>query len=151
MTVEAGVVVAKDGSPIHWHLPADRSIAYLPDSHDLWTILWDNRENVAGFAHSHPGHGIPSPSWEDITTFAAIEAALGRRLSWWITSADHVISLVWSGPDKHAYSALPIADPSWVWALRVVSGFERARTLPQMVELETMLGPSVLYGQAQGG
>ena len=42
--------------------------------------------DLAGVAHSHPGGGIPTPSWEDLTTFAAVEDGLGQRLVWWIVS-----------------------------------------------------------------
>lgn len=116
---EAGVVVGLYGNALHWHLPMDRTIAALPDSRTLWDIFWENRNNIAGFAHSHPGRGMPGPSWTDITTFAAIEAGLGRRLTWWITSEDACISLVWSGPDKHAYVATPVFDSfSWLAELR---------------------------------
>jgi len=105
--MEAGVVIDEMGLPIYWHIPDDRSIAYLPDSRRLWDVIWGNREIVAGFAHSHPGSGEPGPSYEDLTTFAAIEAALGKRLTWWITSSDTLVTVTWIGPEKLDYYTLP--------------------------------------------
>jgi hypothetical protein len=125
MSIEAGVVIDLNGEPIHWHLPPGRSGGSLPDSRNLWDVLWDNREHIAGFAHSHPGSGVPGPSHTDVTTFAAIEAALGRRLKWWITSSEHVIVLHWEGPSKHTYKQTQLnKDPSWVVELRRLSETE---------------------------
>jgi hypothetical protein len=123
--MEVGVVVSLDGEPLHWHLPPGRSGASLPDARDLWDVLWEHREHLAGVAHSHPGSGRPGPSREDVTTFAAIEAALGRRLSWWITSQDRVIELRWVGPEKHKYGWREVqADQEpcrWINELRRLS------------------------------
>lgn len=116
--IEAGVVVVA-GDPVHWHLPVGRSGGSLPDSRQLWDVLWDlRREEFLGFAHSHPGSGVPGPSWTDITTFAAVELGLGRRLDWWITSSDHVILLGWHGPDKHEYKGHLVGEPPWAPLLR---------------------------------
>ncbi len=90
---EAGVVIDIHGEPLFWHCPNDRSAGALPDSRTLWDVLWDAEMvgTLAGFAHSHPGDGIPQPSHEDMTTFLAIENGLGRKLKWWITSASAII------------------------------------------------------------
>lgn len=102
--IEVGVVIAKDGiTPLHWHLPPGRSTAAIPDTRDLWDVLVANKGNLMGFAHSHPGSGVPRPSHEDITSFAAIEAGIGMRLTWWITSRDRLIALRWIGPEKWRY------------------------------------------------
>lgn len=121
--IETGVVVDREGNAIHWHLPAGRSGGALPDSRTLWDVLWENRANIEGFAHSHPGSGVPGPSYTDVTTFAAVEAGLGRRLVWWITSSDQVIALRWVGPHRLDYSASLILtiEPSWVPELRRLS------------------------------
>jgi hypothetical protein len=90
----------------------------------LWQVLWDafQEDTLLGFAHSHPGSGVPGPSYSDVTTFAAIEAALGKRLDWWITSSDHVVVIRWSGPDKISYRATIVTEaPSWVAELRRLS------------------------------
>jgi hypothetical protein len=121
---EAGVLISKEGKPLYWHVPEDRSTAYLPDSRDLWEVIWDFRDNILGFAHSHPP-GCDGPSQEDVTTFAAVEAALGRRLAWWIVT-DRDLSLVeWCGPDKLDYmvSFLGRSQLPWVPMLRRHSNF----------------------------
>ena len=125
MTLEAGALIAKDGSVIHWHLPAERSVGYLPDSHDLWEVIMANRDNVLGFAHSHPGSGKPGPSMEDLTTFSALEKALGRKLVWWITSADQLVEVELVGPGKYDYETmLEETPPEWLEQLRKHSYYE---------------------------
>lgn len=122
--IEAGVVLDKSGNPLFWHLPEGRTSGSLPDSQTLWQVLWEafKADTLLGFAHSHPGFGVPGPSYSDVTTFAAIEAALGKRLDWWITSADHVILLRWSGLDKLSYRATIVTEePSWLIELRRLS------------------------------
>ncbi len=119
--MEAGVVLDLDIKPLYWHLPADRTVVALPDSRTLWDIVWENREKIAGIAHSHPGGGVPGPSYEDVTTFSAIECALGRRLKWWITSADAAIVAVWVGPGPVTYSSTPCDELEWMTTLRQVS------------------------------
>lgn len=124
MTIEAGCVITKFGCL--WHLPPGRSAGYLPDSPDLWQVMWDNREFVDGFAHSHPGSGRAAcdPSNEDVTTFSAVERALGKRLRWWICSRDCLVEYLWGGGAYEAVkpSCDPRAIPSWVHTLREVSG-----------------------------
>lgn len=125
MSIETGVLVDLDGEPIFWHQPQGRNVGYLPDSRELWDVIWENREAISGFAHSHPGSGVPGPSEEDVTTFAAVEAALGRRLTWWITSADHVIALAWQGPDRLGYQQVTIGERLiWLEELRECSDYE---------------------------
>ncbi len=89
--MEVGVIVDRGGQALYWHLPPGRSQAGLPDSRALWDVLWERRAELGGFAHSHPGRGEPFPSALDRSTFSAIEAALGRRLDWWITSEDTLV------------------------------------------------------------
>jgi hypothetical protein len=117
--MEAGVVIGANGEPLFWHVPEDRTSGSLPDSRQLWDVLWDNRTTIQGFAHSHPGSGIPGPSYTDVTTFAAIESALGHRLAWWIASDTHVVIAGWHGPDKLTYGIVRLDhEPSWVAELR---------------------------------
>lgn len=109
--MEVAVVIDIEGRPIHWHLPPNRSAVSIPDTRDLWEILWENRETLAGVAHSHPGSGVPGPSGIDITTFAACEAGLGKRLRWWITSSDNLIELAWKGPERLNYTGWRVQHP----------------------------------------
>lgn len=117
--IETGVVVTGSGA-VHWHLPEGRTGGSLPDSRKLWDVLWELRkEEFLGFAHSHPGSGVPGPSMTDITTFSGVEIGLGRRLDWWITSSDRVIVLNWQGPEKYAYNSLLTEhEPDWAPQLR---------------------------------
>mgnify|MGYP000857370493 CR=1 FL=1 len=117
MSIETGALVGLDGLPIYWHLPPGRNAGYLPDSQDLWSHIWKDRDVLQGFAHSHPGFGTPSPSWEDLTTFSAIEKALGKRLTWWIITANQVAEYTWSGPGTYDYigCVLPYDTSQLVW------------------------------------
>jgi hypothetical protein len=120
--MEAGVVIDNNGEPIHWHTPNDRSSGHIPDSRPLWIIFKENRDRMVGFAHSHPGGGVPGPSWTDITTFEANESGLKKRLKWWIVSSEATVVAEWVGPDKFDYEVTPVEDePSWVPGLRAAS------------------------------
>jgi len=121
--LESGVVIGLDGNPIFWHSPISRSLSYLPDSPQLWTVLFEHRNNLLGFAHSHPGSGWPSPSHTDITTFQAIETGLGISLNWWITSADRLMlvrmtSLVPINYHVTAYEEASFLVTPWLDELR---------------------------------
>ena len=113
--MEAACLVSNAGDALLWHSPPGRSSVALPDSVDLWTSIWEHRAVLAGVAHSHPGAGIPGPSRTDVTTFAAVESGLGRRLRWWIISRDHVIELRWVGPDPLQYGAVQVAPVACRW------------------------------------
>lgn len=117
---EAAVVINTAGEAIHWHLPVDRTAVAIPDQRSLWEVLWDHREEVLGVAHTHPGAGVPGPSYEDVTTFAPIEAALGRRLNWWIATSDKLVLIRWSGPDRLSYQDRQLihVEPPWLERLR---------------------------------
>lgn len=124
MSIEAGVLVNLDCEPIYWHLPEGRHGGALPDSRPLWDVIWEKREEILGFAHSHPGSGEPGPSHEDLTTFAAIEVALGKRLVWWITSEDAFVELGWVGPNQLDYGRGPaMYQPEWMPELRTLSNY----------------------------
>lgn len=92
---EVGAVIDTLGNVIHWHDPNGSSSGALPDSRPLWDVIWEahQQKRFAGFAHTHPGDGVPSPSTTDLTTFRAIERALGMRPVWWIASSDRLIAL----------------------------------------------------------
>lgn len=127
--MEAGVVLDEEGMPLYWHLPEGRTSGSLPDSRALWDVLWQHRNRISGFAHSHPGRAAPRPSHEDVTTFAAIEAALGRRLDWWISSEDALVLVRWAGPAAHRYwTSVILHEPDWVGPLRAASRDANART-----------------------
>lgn len=125
---EVGVLIDLEGQPIYWHLPEDRSSGALPDSRNLWDVIWENRDKVSGFAHTHPGYGKPGPSYTDITTFAAIETGLGRRLHWWIATGDQLSVVLWMDESpqsgKPGYVCCPCkTETPWLVELRERSGF----------------------------
>lgn len=137
---EAGVIIDVLGNPIFWHTPDDRTVGSLPDSVTLWSVLWEANKlyqrspiehgALLGFAHTHPGRDHhPSPSMEDITTFEAVERALGRPLHWWIFNETHGIFLSKSPgrvPRLDHYHIEPFEDrfmTSWVYQLRKNSNY----------------------------
>lgn len=120
--IEVAVVIDNGGRPIYWHLPEGRTGGSIPDSKDLWQVIWENRDKINAVAHSHPGRGTPGPSTTDITTFLAIEAALGKRLAWYICSEDR-FSVSWIASSAlKAYRTLPYnPEPHWLPELRRLS------------------------------
>lgn len=134
--IETGVVIGPNDAPIFWHLPPGRSGGALPDSRDLWDVLWEHRETVVGFAHTHPFHGAPWPSSTDVTTFAAIEAALGRRLSWWILTLDQIGVYRWVDGAAPQYWLTPVTTyPAWAARLRELSDPEAVERERRMTDL----------------
>jgi len=104
--IEAAFVFDKEGKVIHWHLPIGRTVGSIPDSRDLWSVLWENRKNLGGVAHTHPWNGCPEPSGTDLTTFAACEDALGIRLVWPIVTFDQVKCFAFQGPNRYNYNVV---------------------------------------------
>lgn len=88
--LEVAVVLDQNFQPLRWHEPPNRSSVYIPDSRDLWEFIWDNRDLIYGIAHLHPWVGDSVPSHEDVTTFFAIEKALGKKLRWPIVTLSKV-------------------------------------------------------------
>jgi len=123
--IEVGVVIDKNGVPIYWHLPPGRSGGSIPDSRQLWDVIWEHRDRIMGFAHSHPGSGPTGPSQTDLTTFLAIEQALGKRLCWWISSSDQLWTWARDSHDPalaDSYAGEFIRnEPDWVKTLREFS------------------------------
>ena len=122
--LEAAVVIGPSNQVIYWHLPEDRTIVSIRDSRVLWDVYWENRHIMVGQAHSHPGFGWPSPSWEDITSYQACENGLGKRYTWWIASSDRLVLVEWGGPQKYDYKIVqvpPELEPPWVVDLRANS------------------------------
>lgn len=121
---ECCVVLGFHCRPVHWHCPRSSSV-YIPDDSNLWQVIWENRQELIGVAHSHPGCGSSSPSQEDLTTFAAIEAGIGRRLLWWIVTEDSAAYFWWVGPDKYSYDGTDsLVDWDWLPELRRQSGYK---------------------------
>lgn len=108
--IETALVFDKEGKTIHWHLPPGRSSGAIPDTRDLWEILWANRHNLGGVAHTHPWDGIATPSQTDITTFKAIELGLGIQLFWPIITFNHVAVYIW----RDQFSTYKATHSRWI-------------------------------------
>ena len=108
--IEVAMVFDLDGKIIHWHEPPNRSGGSIPDSRSLWEVLWENRDRLGGVAHTHPWNGVPGPSQTDVTTWAACEAALGKRLVWPIVTFTQEVHFIWCGPGTHDYRGLSSPD-----------------------------------------
>ena len=125
--METAVVLDMSQRPIYWHLPPGRSAVSLPDSRKLWDLLWSQRDSLLGVAHSHPGN-LLRPSLVDVSTFAAVEAGLGRRLFWWIVTQES-LAVYRYHPRTGGYEIVrtPLTEPmneetpSWVASLRHLS------------------------------
>jgi hypothetical protein len=128
--IETALVFDEAGVTLHWHLPAGRSSAAIADSRGLWDVLWRERKRLGGVAHTHPGRGPALPSTIDLTTFAACEAGLGRRLVWVIATADQVAHLRWTGPGRLDYREVP--------AIVAIEGLSELRERSGMIEPATM-------------
>lgn len=118
--IEVACIISKNDSVLWWHEPPGRNCVSIPDSRTMWDVLWENRFDVKGVAHTHPGHGLPMYSLEDYGTFDSIEQGLGRKLYWWIYTVDQGALFRRSG-DRYAGVIAP--DESWTKELRRRSGF----------------------------
>lgn len=101
--IESALVFDNQGQILHFHLPHGRTGNYIPDSSDLWGVMWKHRKTLGGVAHTHPWAGPSRPSQTDVTTFAACELGLGERLVWPIVTFTHILPYVWVGPGKLDY------------------------------------------------
>ena len=120
--IETGVVLDLNRAPIYWHLPDGRTGGSIPDTRILWDVFWENRDILDGFAHSHPGGGRPVPSSIDVSTFAAVEAALGKELNWYITSSESLIVCRRTVlPGAKYVTEVIVDEPSWAKDLRQLS------------------------------
>lgn len=111
---------------LHWHLPPDRSMVAIPDSSELWDIVWFNKDRIGGVAHTHPGRGFPSPSQEDATTWQAIEQGLGKRLFWPIVTEDSFAIFRMEDTEAvrtFAYGTGQSMHMAWMDLLRKFSGY----------------------------
>jgi len=107
MTIEVALVFDREGKTIAIHQPPGRSSTEIPDTRSLWEIMWEHRDNLGGVAHVHPWHGEAIPSQEDLTTFSALERALGPLL-WPITTFSE--GRVFARVSEGLYAEVDISD-----------------------------------------
>jgi hypothetical protein len=113
---EVCFLIGVDGTVL-WH-DASGTASALPDSRRRWEAIWRYRAELAEIAHTHPG-GLPHFSAEDLTTMAAIDDALGRRLCYAVVTVDKLLRRTAEGVTLE-----PEEQPPWVAALRATSGLE---------------------------
>ena len=95
------------------HADASNSPAALPDSRSRWEAIWEHRGELEIIAHSHPA-GPQAFSAEDVSTMAAIDDALGKKLEYIVVAPRAVIT---------NRSNEPISpEPWWAALLRLASG-----------------------------
>lgn len=115
---EVCILLSADGA-ILW-ADASTSPTRLPDSRTRWEAIWEHRERLVAIAHSHP-MGPSAFSAEDESTMTALDDALGRRLTYYVTSPDSTISR--TGDDNHTISP----EPWWAALLRLASGMRMTK------------------------
>lgn len=106
---ECALVFDTDYRTLYVHLPRNRTAGFIPDSPDLWRVLWECRDVVGGVAHIHPWEGQAMPSLEDLTTFDAIQRGLGKLLKWPIVTLNH--SILWHDDLKIDWNVDGIVTP----------------------------------------
>ena len=109
MVVEARMVFDRIGVPIFWDLPEERTATCIPDSRQFWLDCLHVADIFGGFIHTHPWGGVPEPSQEDVTTFAAFEGGLalrGERYVWPIATFEAVRYFTWVGPGRLDYAEM---------------------------------------------
>ncbi len=89
----------------------------LPDSRARWEAIWQRRQEVAIVAHSHP-LGPRAFSAEDLSTMAAVDAALGRNLRYVVVAPRGCRER--AGERESSFGG----EPAWVEDLRRASGME---------------------------
>ena len=94
---------------------ASNSPFALPDSRARWEAIWSRRDTLVEIAHSHP-LGPLAFSTEDLTTFEALDSALGKRLRFSVVAPEGM--LVRDG-EREVRAA---EEPWWAALLRLSSG-----------------------------
>jgi len=107
--IETAMVFTRTGYPLFWLSPNGCTSSSVPDSEVMWDRIWRNRDCVGGVAHTHPWDGPSGASQTDVTTFAAIEAGLGKRLYWPIVTRTHVNYFAYHNED-HGYQLVQHVD-----------------------------------------
>jgi hypothetical protein len=113
MKREVCLLITRSGT-IVWS-DAGTSAAALPDSRARWDAIWTNRAELAEIVHSHP-IGPRAFSYEDETTMAALDAALGRALRFSVLAPEGLV--VRDGGKVFESDE----NPWWAELLRLASG-----------------------------
>lgn len=84
MSAREVFLIVGRGDAVLWSDASDSALA-LPDSRARWEAIWRHRAELELIVHSHPV-GPHAFSAEDESTMAAVESALGKRLTWAVLS-----------------------------------------------------------------
>ncbi len=114
---EVCFLLGKDDSVL-W-ADASTSPVALPDSRARWEQIWRLREDIVEIAHTHPQGGLKFSN-EDLTTMAALDAALGRRLRYAIVTPDAMLRR--HRNEDGDEDAVVDAEPWWTALIRAASG-----------------------------
>jgi hypothetical protein len=98
-----------------------RSAVAIADSRTRWEAIWDARDRIGEIAHSHPV-GPLAFSEEDETTFAALEAGLGKALVFSVIAPNGMIRR------ENGRDSIVASEPAWATELRRVSGMLETKT-----------------------
>lgn len=115
MAREVCFLIGVDGS-ILWADASESPVA-LPDSRGRWEAIWELRHDLYEIAHSHPV-GPSAFSAEDLSTMAAIDAALGRKLRYSVVAPRTMIVRA----DDETFELNP--EPWWAGLLRLASAMK---------------------------
>jgi proteasome lid subunit RPN8/RPN11 len=105
------------GGAILW-ADASTSPSALPDSRARWEAIWSHRDELEVIAHSHP-LGPAAFSAEDLSTMAALDAALGKPLCFMVVAPR--VTIARTGEVTHTVSP----EPWWTGLLRLASGITK--------------------------
>jgi hypothetical protein len=126
-----GALIDTSNRVLYWLKPL--TLAWT-ENKPFWDTFWKNRDRVIGFAYTQTGHTIcPFPSYDQITMFAAAEAAIEKRLQWWIVDESACSLARWDGRYRLDYFTMRVFDPIWVGALREKSGIGKLISSPEIV------------------
>jgi len=126
MVTEVCLLVGADGTMLWREVSGNPSA--LPDSPGRWAAIWRLRDRLAEIAHTHP-HGPLAFSTEDLTTMAAIDAALGRPLRYAVVTPASMLRREPSGVIR-----VENAEPAWVADLRAGCATEEPTEEPTALE-----------------
>lgn len=96
----------------------------LPDTRARWEQIWRRRHAIVEIAHTHPLGGLHF-SDEDLTTMAALDAALGRRLRYAVVTPTAMLRRD-GDDDVHVDD-----EPWWAETIRAASGITTSTSKEQ--------------------
>jgi proteasome lid subunit RPN8/RPN11 len=105
------------GGSILW-ADASTTPTALPDSRARWEAIWQHRAELEAIVHSHP-IGPAAFSAEDLSTMQALDAALGKAMSYCVVAP----RLTLARCDGREHQVTP--EPWWAGLLRLASGLQQ--------------------------